>query len=90
MPTYEYRCLKCSKRFEVFQSIKEPPLKKCQYCLGKVERVIGLGGGVIFKGSGFYTTDYRNSDYKEKAKKDKPSPCSAKKDGCKGCPKADN
>lgn len=94
MPTYEYRCLKCGKNFEAFQPITEVPLKECKYCLGKVERVIGLGGGIIFKGSGFYATDYRKGDYKEKEKKEKekPSSCPAKdtkSDSCKGCPKAE-
>jgi len=88
MPTYEYRCLKCNKTFDEFQSIKAKPLKNCKYCSGKVERVIGMGGGFILKGSGFYSTDYRKPDYKEKEKKDKPAPpCSASKSkSCKDCP----
>ena len=60
MPTYEYRCLKCKKKFDKLQSMKEDPLKKCIYCSGKVERLIGAGAGLIFKGSGFYQTDYKN------------------------------
>lgn len=90
MPTYEYRCKKCNKVFEVFQSITEKPIKSCPYCKGAVERLIGTGGGIIFKGKGFYATDYRKSDYKEKEKKDKaPSSCPAEKTAsCKGCPKA--
>lgn len=90
MPTYEYRCSKCNKTFDKFQSIKAAPLKKCKYCSGKVERVISAGGGFILKGSGFYSTDYRKPDYKEKEEKDKPAPCPASKDkACKGCPKAE-
>ena len=59
MPTYEYRCLKCKKKFEKLQSMKEARLKKCVYCSGPVERLIGAGAGLIFKGSGFYQTDYK-------------------------------
>jgi len=88
MPTYEYKCKKCNKLFEEFQSITAEPIKKCKFCSGKVERLIGTGGGIIFKGSGFYATDYRKSGYKEKEKKDKPSSCPAKTDKCKGCPKS--
>ena len=88
MPTYEYECLKCKKTFEASQSMKDLPLKKCKYCSGKVKRLIGVGGGIIFKGSGFYATDYRKSDYKEKQKKEKASSCPSKDESCKGCPKA--
>ncbi|MFT3780418.1 MAG: zinc ribbon domain-containing protein [Nibricoccus sp.] len=61
MPTYEYSCLKCGKDFEVFQSMKDAPLTQCT-CgkKGKVRRKIGGGAGLIFKGSGFYITDYKN------------------------------
>lgn len=59
MPTYEYLCLKCGTRFDKLQSITEAPLKKCESCGGKVERQIGSGSGLIFKGSGFYITDYK-------------------------------
>lgn len=69
MPTYEYECSNCGNRFEKFQSITAAPIKKCPAC-GKntAQRLIGTGAGVIFKGSGFYTTDYRSESYKEKAK----------------------
>ena len=62
MPTYEYECLKCGKEFEVFQSMKADPLKECT-CgqKGQVQRKIGAGAGLIFKGSGFYITDYKKS-----------------------------
>ncbi len=70
MPTYEYVCQKCSHEFEQFQSIKDDPLKRCPECRGKVVRKIGVGGGLIFKGSGFYITDYRSESYKKAAKSD--------------------
>ncbi len=60
MPTYEYKCLKCKKHFDKLQSMSEKALKSCIYCKGKVERLIGGGAGLIFKGSGFYITDYKN------------------------------
>jgi putative FmdB family regulatory protein len=59
MPTYDYECNACSHAFEKFQSIKAKPLKKCPECGGAVRRLIGAGAGVIFKGSGFYETDYK-------------------------------
>jgi putative FmdB family regulatory protein len=62
MPTYDYECRKCSHRFEAFQNITAEPLKKCPEC-GKrsLQRLIGAGAGIIFKGSGFYITDYKQS-----------------------------
>ncbi|MCF6148257.1 MAG: zinc ribbon domain-containing protein [Candidatus Kuenenia sp.] len=71
MPTYEYRCSECNHEFELFQSIKSDPVKECPSC-GRfsVERIIGMGGAVIFKGSGFYQTDYRSDEYKSRAKKE--------------------
>jgi putative FmdB family regulatory protein len=69
MPTYEYECSSCGNKFEKFQSITAAPIKKCPAC-GKnsAQRLIGTGAGLIFKGSGFYITDYRSESYKEKAK----------------------
>jgi putative FmdB family regulatory protein len=61
MPTYEYECTKCGHTFEAFQSIKDDPLSKCPKCKGALRRIINGGMGVIFKGSGFYTTDYKKS-----------------------------
>ena len=58
MPTYTYRCKKCKMQFDSFQSIVDPPLKICPSCKGELERVITGGSGLIFKGSGFYITDY--------------------------------
>ena len=71
MPTYEYKCSNCGHAFEKFQSITAAPIKKCPEC-GKnaVKRLIGTGAGLIFKGSGFYITDYRSEGYKESAKAD--------------------
>jgi len=59
MPTYDYRCKACGHTFDEFQSITDKPLKKCPACGGAVERLLGTGSGIIFKGSGFYATDYR-------------------------------
>ena len=73
MPTYDYLCGSCGDRFEKFQSITAETLRECPNC-GKMElkRLIGAGAGVIFKGSGFYETDYRSEDYKQSAKKESP------------------
>jgi len=71
MPTYEYECKKCKKRFEIFQNITAKPLKKCQDCGGSLKRLIGSGSGIIFKGSGFYATDYRSKEYKQKQNAEK-------------------
>lgn len=74
MPTYEYRCDACGHEFEKFQSITADPVKKCPECgKKKVQRLIGTGAALVFKGSGFYATDYRSSSYRADAKKDKPS-----------------
>lgn len=74
MPTYEYRCAACEHEFEEFQSITAAPLKKCPACRkSKLQRLIGTGAGVIFKGSGFYETDYRSDSYKKAAEKDSSS-----------------
>ena len=61
MPTYDYKCEKCGYIFERFQSMTDKPLKKCPECNGAVKRMIGTGAGIIFKGSGFYQTDYKNA-----------------------------
>lgn len=81
MPTYEYQCEKCHQNFDLFQSMKDAALTTCpeaRCCMeswgqGKVKRLVGTGAGLIFKGSGFYITDYRSSGYKEAAKKESDS-----------------
>ncbi|HSQ60524.1 MAG TPA: FmdB family zinc ribbon protein [Acidobacteriota bacterium] len=70
MPTYEYECEKCGHRFEVFQSMSDPPKKRCPKCKGKLRRLLGTGAGMIFKGSGFYVTDYRSESYKSQKHKE--------------------
>src|SRR6266567_4309519 len=86
MPTYEYSCQKCGQNFEAFQSMRDEPLRECPKNLcrllpkwghGKVKRLLGTGAGLIFKGSGFYITDYRSDSYKEAAKKEAPSTSTA-------------
>lgn len=85
MPTYEYECEKCRKTFEIFQSMKDDALKTCpqaqcrmkKWGKGKVRRLLGTGAGLIFKGSGFYITDYRSEGYKQAAKKDSGSAASS-------------
>ncbi len=81
MPTYEYACEKCGKNFDVFQSMRDSAFSECpkEHCQqkrwghGKVKRLLGTGAGLIFKGSGFYITDYRSNNYKEGAKKEAPA-----------------
>ncbi len=72
MPTYDYVCDACDHKFELFQSIVEPAKKKCPQCKkSKLRRLFGTGAAVMFKGSGFYTTDYRSEGYKKRASEDK-------------------
>jgi putative FmdB family regulatory protein len=74
MPTYDYLCDACNHEFELFQSIKAEPEKKCPECgKKKLRRLIGPGAALVFKGSGFYKTDYRSESYKKAAAADKPS-----------------
>ena len=78
MPTYEYACEKCGHQFEIFQSMKDKPLTVCskekcklkKWGKGRVRKLLGTGAGLIFKGSGFYITDYRSENYKQAAKKE--------------------
>ena len=70
MPTYEYQCQTCKKKLEVFQSITAKPLTKCPKCAGRLKRLIGSGSGFLFKGSGFYITDYRSKGYRDAKQKD--------------------
>jgi putative FmdB family regulatory protein len=71
MLTYEYECLSCGHQFEEFQKMMDKPIEICPKCKGKVQRKISGGGGVLFKGSGFYITDHRSESYKKKAKEEK-------------------
>lgn len=80
MPTYEYRCLKCDHRFEAVQRMTEKPLQACPECRGKVKRLLGTGAGIIFKGSGFYCTDYRKTGASPTAKESDSAASSSKSD----------
>jgi len=74
MPTYDYECDACGHKFELFQGINEPHKKKCPQCAKpKLRRLFGTGAAVVFKGSGFYQTDYRSESYKKGAEKEKSS-----------------
>jgi len=90
MPTYEYECEKCDHRFEKSQSIIAAPLSRCPKCRGKLHRVIYGGAGLLFKGSGFYSTDYRGSGGSHNSSPKKKLPCGSDTP-CKGgsCPKED-
>lgn len=89
MPTYEYECEKCRKTFEMVQSMNDTALKSCPKGLcrmrswgkGRVRRLLSSGAGLIFKGSGFYITDYRSENYKQGAKKESDAAAPAKKEG---------
>ncbi|HSV95345.1 MAG TPA: FmdB family zinc ribbon protein [Spirochaetota bacterium] len=87
MPTYEYECMECVHRFEVFQSIKADPVKQCVKCGAAVKRLIGSGVGIIFKGPGFYVTDYKKG----------AAPCASSSEGapaagtsCDSCAKSES
>jgi putative FmdB family regulatory protein len=99
MPTYDYSCDACHHEFEVFEPITAEPQKKCPKCKkNKLRRLFGAGGGLIFKGSGFYQTDYRPESYKKAAEADKPKSessdsskdSSASKSETKSSPKAES
>ncbi len=78
MPTYDYKCTECGHTFEVFQTMSAEPLKNCPKCNGKVKRLIGPGAGPIFKGTGFYQTDYKNKTSGDSKKKAESKPASGK------------
>ena len=81
MPTYDYECKSCGHKYELFQSIVAEPEKKCPTCGKKTaKRLIGAGGTIIFRGSGFYVTDYRSDGYKKAAKADAEAASGGKKD----------
>ncbi len=91
MPTYDYSCSKCGQTFEAVQSMRDQVFRECpkELCRlpkwghGKVKRLVGTGAGIIFKGGGFYQTDYRSAEYKEAAKKDVPATTAEKPSGTK-------
>jgi putative FmdB family regulatory protein len=88
MPTYDYECDACGHEFELFQSISEPLKRKCPECgKQKLRRLFGTGAAVVFKGSGFYETDYRSESYKKGAEKEKKA--SEKPSESKGDSKSD-
>ena len=88
MPTYEYECLKCERVFEHFQQISEAPLGRCVFdgCDGEVRRLVSAGAGVIFKGSGFYTTDYARSDNGSATRCGKERTCCGRDEPCASPP----
>jgi putative FmdB family regulatory protein len=90
MPNYDYRCQKCDHVFEVFQKMNDDKLTDCPQddCDGTVKRLLGTGGGIIFKGGGFYQTDYRSKSYTDGAKKDKEA-SAPKKEKSEKKPKSD-
>lgn len=86
MPNYDYLCEECGNKFEVFQSMNDPKLTDCpeDHCGGNVRRLLGTGAGIIFKGGGFYQTDYRSESYKQGAKKESEASKPAEKSSSKG------
>jgi putative FmdB family regulatory protein len=86
MPHYDYVCETCEKQFEVFQSMNDKRLTKCpeKGCKGKVRRLLGTGAGLVFKGSGFYITDYRSDSYKAAARQDSAASSSTAAPGSSG------
>jgi putative FmdB family regulatory protein len=70
MPTYDYKCDDCGYAFELFQGMMEKKLTTCPKCRGSVRRLIGAGAGVVFRGAGFYETDYRSAEYRQKKKEE--------------------
>ncbi|MFH1753527.1 MAG: FmdB family zinc ribbon protein, partial [Candidatus Omnitrophota bacterium] len=82
MPTYDYECTECSHRFELFQNMTAAPISVCPKCNGVVKRLIGSGAGIIFKGSGFYETDYKRKEKKEAHKESDPPACPGANKAC--------
>ena len=83
MPTYDYECTKCDYKFEFFQAMKDDPLKECPRCKSLLKRLIGKGAGIIFKGSGFYATDYKSKE--EKRENDTCPNANENNPACKSC-----
>ncbi len=88
MPTYDCECLECKNRFEAFQKMSDPLLKECPKCRGSVRRLPGTGAGLIFKGSGFYVTDYKNKNTSSSETNKSNDKCSGCSDSA--CPQAQN
>jgi putative FmdB family regulatory protein len=84
MPTYQYQCTECKHEFEEFQKITDDPLQFCPECDGKIKRIISGGAGLLFKGSGFYITDYRSDGYKKDAARDSSAPANVSEKGSTG------
>ncbi len=89
MPTYEYACDSCGHRFDVFQAMKDEPLKECVKCGKEVRRLIGSGAGIIFKGSGFYVNDYKNAGGRGVSSKSGSSSSKSGENTCANCPSGD-
>ncbi|MCD6328136.1 zinc ribbon domain-containing protein [bacterium] len=98
MPTYEYECTKCGVHFNKLQEMSDEPLKTCPECGGKVRRLLGTGAGIIFKGSGFYTTDYKHTHASpstipnsggNRASCDRSAPCCGRGEPCDKSPCSD-
>jgi len=88
MPNYDYECIKCGYTYEVFQQMTAKKLTTCPKCKGRFKRLIGGGSGIIFKGAGFYQTDYKKTGAATDAPKPapvKPAECPRKAEGCNGC-----
>lgn len=83
MPTYDYKCTECGNKFEYFQKMTDEPLTECPECKGLLKRLIGNGAGMIFKGSGFYLTDYKNKKNVTDSPKKESSKESPKKEAAK-------
>lgn len=88
MPTYEYRCAECGNEFEQFGRMSDPPVQECPVCHAQAQRKISGGAGLVFKGSGFYITDYRGEGYKKAAESDKGGSSSSASTG-DSAPKAE-
>lgn len=86
MPTYEYECLSCKHKFEILQSITAKPKTKCPKCGKKLKKLISSTAGFIFKGTGFYATDYKKAGKSEKSPAN--GACAKANAGCAGCPAA--
>jgi len=89
LPTYDYECSACGHTWELYQQITEKPRRQCPKCKQlKAQRLIGTGAAVLFKGTGFYQTDYRSADYKQKAKAEKTASSAPAKSGESSKPEA--